>query len=104
MSPTREAPTAMFGTAFTTGFVLSATLIIAIGAQNAFVLRQGIRKEHVAPIVAFCALADFLLIGTGVAGLAGILGDAPTLVALVTIAGSAFLAWYGIRALRRALL
>jgi L-lysine exporter family protein LysE/ArgO len=93
----------MFGTAFTTGFALSATLIIAIGAQNAFVLRQGIRKEHVAPIVAFCALADLLLIGVGVAGLAGILGDSPTLVSLLTIAGSAFLVWYGIRALRRAL-
>jgi L-lysine exporter family protein LysE/ArgO len=94
----------MFGSAFTTGFALSATLIIAIGAQNAFVLRQGIRKEHVAPIVAFCAIADLLLIGVGVAGLAGILGDSPNLVALLTIAGSAFLVWYGIRALRRALL
>jgi L-lysine exporter family protein LysE/ArgO len=94
----------MLGSAFTTGFALSATLIIAIGAQNAFVLRQGIRKEHVAPIVAFCAIADLLLIGIGVAGLAGILGDSPTLVALLTIAGSAFLLWYGIRALQRALL
>jgi L-lysine exporter family protein LysE/ArgO len=94
----------MLGSAFTTGFALSATLIIAIGAQNAFVLRQGIRREHVAPIVAFCAIADLLLIGVGVAGLAGILGDSPTLVALLTIAGSAFLAWYGIRALQRALL
>jgi L-lysine exporter family protein LysE/ArgO len=94
----------MLGSAFTTGFALSATLIIAIGAQNAFVLRQGIRREHVAPIVAFCAIADLLLIGVGVAGLAGILGDSPTLVALLTIAGSAFLIWYGIRALQRALL
>ena len=94
----------MLGSAFTTGFALSATLIIAIGAQNAFVLRQGIRKEHVAPIVAFCAIADLLLIGVGVAGLAGILGDSPTLVALLTIAGSAFLVWYGVRALQRALL
>jgi L-lysine exporter family protein LysE/ArgO len=94
----------MFGSAFTTGFALSATLIIAIGAQNAFVLRQGIRKEHVAPIVLFCALADLLLIGAGVAGLAGVLGDSPALVALLTIAGSAFLVWYGVRALGRALL
>jgi L-lysine exporter family protein LysE/ArgO len=94
----------MFGSAFTTGFALSATLIIAIGAQNAFVLRQGIRREHVAPIVAFCAIADLVLIGVGVAGLAGILGDSPTLVALLTIAGSGFLVWYGVRALRRALL
>lgn len=93
----------MLESAFTTGFVLSATLIIAIGAQNAFVLRQGIRKEHVAPIVVFCALADLLLIGAGVAGLAGILGDSPLLVALLTIAGSAFLVWYGVRALSRAL-
>jgi L-lysine exporter family protein LysE/ArgO len=93
----------MLGSAFTTGFALSATLIIAIGAQNAFVLRQGIRQEHVAPIVAFCAMADLLLIAAGVAGLASILGNSPTLVALLTIAGSVFLLWYGIRALRRAL-
>jgi L-lysine exporter family protein LysE/ArgO len=92
----------MFGPAFTTGFALGGTLIVAIGAQNAFVLRQGIRKEHVAAIVAFCALSDLLLIGAGVAGLAGILGDSPTLVALLTIAGSAFLVWYGVKALRRA--
>ncbi|HEY6922267.1 MAG TPA: LysE/ArgO family amino acid transporter [Steroidobacteraceae bacterium] len=93
----------MLGSAFTTGFALSATLIVAIGAQNAFVLRQGIRKEHVAPIVVFCALADLLLIGAGVAGLAGILGHSPALVSSLTIAGSAFLVWYGVRALSRAL-
>ncbi|MDB6088656.1 MAG: amino acid transporter [Gammaproteobacteria bacterium] len=93
----------MLGSAFTTGFAVSATLIIAIGAQNAFVLRQGIRKEHVAPIVVFCALADLLLMAAGVAGLASLLGHSPTLVALLTIAGSVFLLWYGIRALRRAL-
>jgi L-lysine exporter family protein LysE/ArgO len=93
----------MLGSAFTTGFVLSATLIIAIGAQNAFVLRQGIRKEHVAPIVIFCAVADLVLIAAGVAGLAGILGDSPALVSLLTIAGSGFLVWYGVRALSRAL-
>jgi L-lysine exporter family protein LysE/ArgO len=94
----------MLSSAFTTGFVLSATLIIAIGAQNAFVLRQGIRKEHVAPIVIFCALADLVLIGAGVVGLASVLGESPALVALLTLAGSAFLAWYGVRALRRALI
>jgi L-lysine exporter family protein LysE/ArgO len=94
----------MFSSAFTTGFVLSATLIVAIGAQNAFVLRQGIRKEHVAPIVAFCALSDFILMGAGVAGLASVLGNSPALVALLTAAGSGFLVWYGIKALRRAAL
>lgn len=92
----------MFSSAFTTGFALSATLIVAIGAQNAFVLRQGIRKEHVAAIVAFCAVSDFILMGAGVAGLAGVLGNSPALVALLTAAGSGFLAWYGIKALRRA--
>jgi L-lysine exporter family protein LysE/ArgO len=93
----------MFSSAFTTGFALSATLIIAIGAQNAFVLRQGIRKEHIAPIVIFCALADLVLIGAGVLGLASVLGDSPGLVSVLTIAGSAFLVGYGLRALRRAL-
>jgi L-lysine exporter family protein LysE/ArgO len=88
--------------AFTTGFVLSATLIIAIGAQNAFVLRQGLRREHVLIIVAFCVLADLLLIGAGVAGLAHVLGEAPRLTLALTIAGTLFLGWYGIRALVRA--
>ena len=88
--------------AFTTGFVLCATLIIAIGAQNAFVLRQGLRREHVLIIVAFCALADLLLIGAGVAGVAQVLGQAPRLTFLLTGAGTLFLAWYGIRALGRA--
>src|SRR5258705_13377314 len=88
--------------AFTTGFALGATLIIAIGAQNAFVLRQCLRREHVLMIVAFCALADLLLISAGVAGVARVLGDAPHLKLAMTVAGTAFLAWYGIRALARA--
>jgi L-lysine exporter family protein LysE/ArgO len=88
--------------AFTTGFAVSATLIIAIGAQNAFVLRQGLRREHVLIIVAFCALADLLLIGAGVAGIARVLGQAPRLTLALTAAGTLFLAWYGIRALSRA--
>jgi L-lysine exporter family protein LysE/ArgO len=92
----------MSTSAFTTGFVLSATLIIAIGAQNAFVLRQGLRREHVLAVVAFCALADLLLISAGVAGLAKILGRAPTLTMALTMAGTLFLLWYGLRALRRA--
>jgi L-lysine exporter family protein LysE/ArgO len=92
----------MFPASFTTGFAVSATLIVAIGAQNAFVLRQGIRREHVAPTVLFCVLADLLLIGAGVAGLAKLLGDAPALTAVLTVAGAAFLLWYGVHALRRA--
>jgi L-lysine exporter family protein LysE/ArgO len=92
----------MWTSAFTTGFLLSATLIIAIGAQNAFVLRQGLRREHVLAIVAFCALADLLLISAGVAGLAKVLGCAPALTMALTMAGTLFLLWYGLRALRRA--
>jgi L-lysine exporter family protein LysE/ArgO len=88
--------------AFTTGFALSATLIIAIGAQNAFVLRQGLRREHVLLIVVFCALADLLLIGAGVTGVASVLGEAPRLTVALTVGGIAFLAWYGVRALLRA--
>jgi len=88
--------------AFSTGFALSATLIVAIGAQNAFVLRQGIRREHVGPIVSFCALADLILIAAGAGGMAIVLGELPRLTAALTLFGAAFLSWYGLRALGRA--
>src|SRR5258708_5685367 len=90
----------MSTSAFVSGFALSATLIIAIGAQNSFVLRQGLRREHVVAIVAFCALADLALISAGVAGLAKVLGRAPSLRMALSIAGALFLLWYGLRALR----
>jgi L-lysine exporter family protein LysE/ArgO len=93
----------MSGSAFITGFLLSATLIVAIGAQNAFVLRQGIRRQHVGAIVSFCALADLLLIAAGVIGLAAVLGSAPRLTSLLSILGTGFLIWYGLSALVRAL-
>jgi L-lysine exporter family protein LysE/ArgO len=85
-----------------TGTTLGLTLIVAIGAQNAFVLRQGLRREHVGPIVAFCALADALLMLAGVAGLAQVLGHRPALAWWLTAGGAAFLAAYGLRALWRA--
>ena len=85
-----------------TGFSLSAGLIIAIGSQNAFVLRQGLRREHVGPVVAFCALADLALIAAGVAGLGAVLGRLPGLVTLLALGGAMFLGWYGLTALRRA--
>lgn len=88
--------------AFITGLVLSASLIIAIGAQNAFVLRQGIRREHVLAIVAFCAIADFFLISAGVAGVATVINDAPLLTNLLTIGGAIFLSWYAFQAFRNA--
>ena len=88
--------------AATTGATLGLTLIVAIGAQNAFVLRQGLRREHVGPIVAFCALADAALMLAGVAGAAEVLGRRPALAAWLTAGGALFLALYGLRALWRA--
>ncbi len=84
-----------------TGAALGLTLIVAIGAQNAFVLRQGLRREHVGPIVAFCAIADALLMATGVAGLAQLLAQRPLLAQVMTAAGALFLFVYGVRALWR---
>lgn len=84
------------------GFFLSAGLIIAIGAQNMFVLRQGLKREHVLPIVLFCAAADATLIIAGVSGLGGVLALIPGLSLVLALGGAAFLGWYGISALRRA--
>ena len=84
------------------GLVLSLGLIVAIGAQNAFVLRQGLRREHVGAVVAFCAISDALLITAGVLGLSRLLGDQPLLTRALAIFGAVFLALYGWRALRRA--
>jgi L-lysine exporter family protein LysE/ArgO len=83
------------------GFGLS--LIIAIGAQNAFVLRQGLRREHVAAVVLICALSDALLIVVGVSGLGSLVQLVPWLLAVVRIGGAVFLVGYGILAARRAL-
>ena len=87
---------------FTQGLALSLGLIVAIGAQNAFVLRQGLRREHVGAVVLFCALVDALLIGAGVLGMAQALGDRPGLARGLAAVGAVFLAVYGWRALRRA--
>jgi L-lysine exporter family protein LysE/ArgO len=87
---------------FVQGLMLSLGLIVAIGAQNAFVLRQGLRREHVLPVVAFCALADAVLITAGVLGMAQALGRHPALARAMALAGAAFLAWYGWQALQRA--
>jgi L-lysine exporter family protein LysE/ArgO len=88
--------------AFFTGASLSLGLIVAIGAQNAFVLRQGLRREHVGAIVLCCAVADAALMAAGVAGLAALLQGRPLLAQMLTYAGAAFLAVYGLRALWRA--
>lgn len=87
---------------FVHGLALSLGLIVAIGAQNAFVLRQGLRREHVGTVVLWCALADALLIAAGVLGMAEVLGQQPALTQALTWAGAVFLAVYGAQALRRA--
>jgi L-lysine exporter family protein LysE/ArgO len=88
--------------AFVHGLVLSLGLIVAIGAQNAVVLRQGLRREHVGSVVLFCAVADALLILAGVLGMAQALGERPALARALALAGAVFLALYGWQALRRA--
>jgi L-lysine exporter family protein LysE/ArgO len=90
------------GPIFAQGLLLSLGLIVAIGAQNAFVLRQGLRREHVGSVVAFCAVADALLITAGVLGMAQALGDRPALARALALGGAVFLAVYGWRALQRA--
>lgn len=86
---------------FVQGLVLSFGLIVAIGAQNAFVLRQGLRREHVGAVVLFCAAADAVLICAGVMGMAQAVGDRPNVARALALAGAVFLAVYGWQALRR---
>jgi L-lysine exporter family protein LysE/ArgO len=83
------------------GLLTGLTLIVAIGAQNAFVLRQGIRREHLAPVVLICIAADVLLIGLGTAGVGALVSAHPGLVRVVTWLGAAYLVGYGLVALRR---
>lgn len=89
-------------TVFLQGFAVAAPLIMAIGAQNLFVLRQGVLRQHVLPVVVFCALMDGVLIAAGVGGLGSLLGAAPMLRVGMALAGAGFLIWYGVGAARRA--
>lgn len=93
----------MIWAAASEGFLLGLSLILAIGSQNAFVLRQGIRREHVLLIVSVCALSDALLIGAGVLGLGAMIRNWPALVFWATLGGVVFLSVYGLLAFRRAL-
>ena len=85
------------------GFATSLALIVAIGSQNAFVLRQGILREHVLPLVVFCALSDALLILVGVAGGGALVQQYPVALEVARIGGALFLAAYALFAARRAL-
>ena len=85
------------------GFLLGASLILAIGAQNAFILRQGLLRQHVFVLCLICALSDALLIAAGVAGLGTLVATSPRLIAWVTVGGALFLLAYAVLAFRRAL-
>lgn len=91
------------GTAAVSGFLLGLSLIVAIGAQNAYILRQGLLRRHVFILCLICALSDAVLIAAGVAGLGTLIAQSPSLIVLVTVAGAAFLLWYGFSAFRRAM-
>ncbi|SDF10593.1 L-lysine exporter family protein LysE/ArgO [Salipiger thiooxidans] len=84
------------------GFSLGMSLIVAIGAQNAFVLRQGIVRAHVFPVAAICAASDAVLIAAGVAGFGALTGALPWLETAMRWVGAAFLLWYGLRSWRAA--
>lgn len=85
------------------GFGTGLSLIVAIGAQNAFVLRQGVRRHAVFAVVAVCSVSDAVLIALGVGGIGALAGDRPGALSVVGLLGGAFLLGYGLLAARRAL-
>ncbi len=85
------------------GFLTGLSLIVAIGAQNAFVLRQGLRRQHVLPVVLICAFSDALLILLGIAGLGAAINSAPLLLEVFRYGGAAYLLWFAFGAIRRAI-
>lgn len=90
-------------TTYFTGMTMGLSLIVAIGAQNAFVLRQGIRGEFVFAVCLVCALSDAILIAIGVTSLQSVVRFLPWLDPVMRYGGAAFLVWYGLRSLRSAL-
>jgi L-lysine exporter family protein LysE/ArgO len=89
--------------ALAAGFGTGLSLIVAIGAQNAFVLRQGIRRDAVLVVVAICAVSDAVLIALGVAGVGSVVRAQPAALTVVGLAGGTFLVGYGVLAARRLL-
>ena len=87
---------------YSNGLLVAIGLIMAIGAQNAFVLAQSLRREHHLPVAALCILCDAILVAAGVFGLASLLAQSATLLAIARWGGAAFLLWYGSQALLRA--
>lgn len=85
------------------GFAMGAGLIIAIGAQNAFVLKQGIKGEHRLVIASICASSDALLIALGIAGMGIVFSSHPLITKTVSLAGAAYLAWFSFKCFRSAI-
>ena len=84
------------------GFFTGLSLIVAIGAQNAFVIRQGLAKSYVFLVVAICAVADATLIALGIAGLGALITATPWLLEFIRWFGVAYLTWFGLKSFRRA--
>jgi len=89
-------------TALTQGWLTGASLIMAIGAQNALVLRQGLRRQHVGPVVLLCSLSDVALICLGVFGLGAAIASSPLVMEIFRLGGAAFLLYYAARSAWRA--
>jgi L-lysine exporter family protein LysE/ArgO len=87
---------------FISGFFLGLGLIAAIGAQNAFVLKQGLQRRHVLAVCLTCALSDMVLISAGVAGFGALVAAVPSIRLVMTWAGALFLAAYALRSFRAA--
>lgn len=82
------------------GFLTGLSLIIAIGAQNAFVIRQGLARSHVFLVVAICAIADTVLIFLGTGGLGTLIQSQPSALEFIRWFGVAYLTWFGIKSIR----
>ena len=93
--------TANVSSSWLAGFTVCLSLIVSIGAQNLYVLRQAVQGQHVRACVAWCVVSDVVLIGLGVAGMARLLGDNPDLARYLTLGGALFLLAYGLIALWR---
>ncbi len=93
----------MFAPAFTQGFLVTSGLIIAIGAQNAFVLKQGLLKNRIFWVILTCFLCDFILIGIGVMGVGSLISQSPMASVILAVIGALFLAVYGALALLSAI-
>ena len=85
------------------GLLTGLSLIIAIGAQNAFVLRQGLTRKYIIPVLLICSFSDALLISLGTAGLGALIQAIPLLLEILRWLGVAYLTWFGISAVRKVL-